>query len=30
MLYIGYFIIVSGHNIKNVLQKFPFFEPENC
>ena len=25
MLYIAYFIIVSGHNIKkNVLQNFPF------
>ena len=24
MLYIGYFIIVSAHNIKKRLQKFPF------
>ena len=24
MLYIAYFIIVSGHNIKSFLQNFPF------
>ena len=24
MLYIAYFIIVSGHNIKKILQNFPF------
>ena len=26
MLYIGYFIIVSGHNIKNKFAKFSIFD----
>ena len=33
MLYIAYFIIVSGHNIKKKLQKFSIFDlwrVENC
>ena len=33
MLYIGYFIIVSGHNIKKMFCKVSIFDrkrPENC
>ena len=30
MLYIAYFIIVSGHNIKKKLQNFPFLTCRGC